>query len=138
MKSLRITLDNIKRWFKYYPIVSKIVDFDYSSVLEVEKYQLTVLRNNILKYKSMSSWEYDVSRINLAINLLEKYSQNFVELIDGKYQLHIYVNTRNSKRFLKNYVCEQDTILHKEYLYKEKIWKLYYKVREKYTREWWD
>ena len=41
--------DILKRWFSYYKILRKVYDFDYSSILMVEKYQIKRVRDSIIK-----------------------------------------------------------------------------------------
>ena len=51
----------------------------------------------------------------------------------------IYVNTRNSKRFVDWYDDNNSLReLLQDQLRIEKAWYLYYKIRKEYTRLWWD
>jgi hypothetical protein len=122
-------IEKLKRYFSYLPVISNLYDFDYSSVLDIEKYQLTRLRDCINSHKDYYGYEYDVSRINLAIKLLEKYNS----------YVNSYVNIKNAHRFLNNYQINHiSKDLLKEELYNEKIWYLYHKIRVYYMRQWWD
>lgn len=161
--SIKLFWINIKRWFAYYKIIRKTYDFDYSSLLEIEHYQLIKLRDCISKYQNhVNSWR-DIRNMNLAISCLEivledgcSYSngevgffkkgpneKGFYELIPNpkhKYMIPIYVNERNYKRFWKNYPIDKIQLkeLYKDYLRIEKAWYLYNKIRKETLRQWWD
>lgn len=46
-------------------------DFDYSSILSVERHQIKRVRDNINHYKNHLNWEQDVASMNLALKLLD-------------------------------------------------------------------
>lgn len=151
------------RWFSYFKILKKAYDFDYSSILEVERYQLTRVRNAITKYQNHVNWERDVYWMNIALKLLDIIEdEGGVELVvkgfstepcgngfyrvvdnpDSKWVLPVYVNTSNSKRFIpiEKEKFEDPKIgpLMKSHLREEKAWYLYHKLRTYKMRSWWD
>lgn len=155
--SVRRFWDNIKRWFSYYNTLRKVYDFDYSSILEVERYQMIRVRDNIAKYQHHTEWSRDVKYINLAIKLLDIIEENGCsDLIGGgftfngdtilrdpnaKWTIPVYVNTKNSHRFWNigkdRFEDPKTGALMKDTLRIEKAWNLYHKVRLHHLREWW-
>lgn len=148
--SIKRFWENIGRWFSYFKITRKIYDFDYGSILEVEKFQMIRVRNNIVKYQNHKCWKYDVDRINLAIKLIDIILENGCttceldknNLFDFKceWYLPVYVNTRNANRFIKNsYQLNNPNlkVLVMDSLRIEKAWRLYHKLRVYNLRKWW-
>lgn len=139
MKKLVI---DIKRWLKYWKVIRNTYDFDYESILEVEKHQLTQLRNYIAKFKSSMSWKDDDRRMKLALKLLNIALEQDDSLLfnNSGYKLNVYVNTRNYSRFIK---CSEnfkniDSDLFKDTLRVKKAWYLYNKLRYYWLKSWWD
>ena len=156
-------IEGIKRWFAYFKPCMSIYDFDWSSIIEIERVQLTRVRNAICKYHSHMYWERDVERINLALKLLSIAMQEdtITEIMSGncwtegpdehgfyewisntKYKINKYVNIRNAHRFSKmsieHYTDSDIKELNLEYLRVEKAWYLYHKLRKYYLRTFWD
>lgn len=148
--------NGIRRWFSYYKVISRIYDFDYSSILEVERKQIIRVRDSIYKYRNHMYWERDVERMNLALKLLDIIREDgCAELIgdpfgnvradrgNSKWVLNIYVNTRNARRFVPKWdldMIDDSGIgpIIKDSLRVEKAWQLYHKLRVYYLRTWWD
>ena len=153
----------LDRWFSYYKVLRKVYDFDYESIIEVERYQLTRVRDDIIKYQNHVNWERDVYWMNMALKLLdiiedeggvelvgkgfstEPYGNGFYRVVDdpdSKWVLSVYVNTANSKRFTpinkEKYEDPKIGSLMKSYLRLEKAWYLYHKLRIYKMRSWWD
>lgn len=150
----------LKRWISYRKILFNIYDFDYTSSLEVERFQLIRLKNDISKNRNHASWERDVRNINLAIKLLdiileagraELVGSSFSFSEDGKllhndesfWTLDVYVNTKNANRFMSKRALEMlddhcIKVIMKDELRLEKAWHLYHKLRVYTMREWWD
>lgn len=143
----------IKRWFAYFPTIVKIYDFDYSSVLIVEKKQLERLRDDIKRYHHHVNADRDLEKINLALRLLDIVLEGAdVSLIgdfadpEHKWRLNTYVNTKNAERFcgkefadyLKSNESRNIFELIKSELYETKAWKLYNEIRYRYLQQWWD
>lgn len=153
----------LSSWFSYFPVLYRSYDFDYSSILEVERHQIKRVRDCITRYQNHVNWERDVRNMNLALKLLDIIEEDGeAELLpkdiehiffkeDGRlevnpksyYKLNRYVNTKNAKRFLQdvslyNFEDPRNGDKDKDRLRVEKAWNLYYKLRHYKTREWWD
>lgn len=153
----------LTRTFSYYKILRNAVDYEYSSILEVEKYQMMRVRDSIKKYHTHLNWEKDVQRINLALKLLSIATEedDIVEQVSGhfwtegpdknglyelksdaKYKTTKYVNIRNAQRFSKipldYYTDSNSKSLYLNMLRSEKAWYLYNKLRVYRLKEWWD
>ena len=134
----------LDRWFSYYKVLRDVYDFDHSSILAVEEHQLIRVRDSIIRYHNYVNYNYDVNRINLALYLLEIIKEEGkIVMTEGKWYCPVYANTKNANRF-NSYVAKnlnnsdlEYVELMKGYLYTEKAWHLYYKLREQYTRNWW-
>lgn len=50
--NIRAFFTGLGRWFSYFKVLMKVYDFDYSSILEVERHQITRVRDAIVKYQS--------------------------------------------------------------------------------------
>lgn len=112
----------LNRWFSYYKVCQKIFDFDYSGILEVERYQIERTRDAIIRFQSHLNWERDVRHMNLALKLLSIANEedSISEQVSGhhwtegpnekglyewksdaKYEATKYVNIKNALRFSK-------------------------------------
>lgn len=132
-------IDRIKIFLSYWKISKDLYDFDYSSVLAVEKHQLQRLYNSINKYRNHVDYERDLNKIKLAIKLLDIYMEE-VPLQDYdsvEWKCIVYVNTKNLSRFFPVGIVSNPELI-KIHLYQEKAWYLYHKVKERYMRSWWD
>ena len=109
----------LSSWFSYFPVLYRAYDFDYTSILVVERHQISRVRDCIAKYHSHLNWDKDVRNMNLALKLLDiieedgeaellpESIEHFHILDKGRiefnsasyYKLNRYVNTRNAKRF---------------------------------------
>lgn len=151
--------ENITRWFSYYGISRRIYDFDYSSILAVERHQLERVRDSIAHFHNHLYADRDIEHINLALRLLDIIEENGCAEYHGKemafndddtvwldpegyYTLPVYVNARNAKRFINHepsyYADPKIGALHKDRLRCEKAWHLYHKLRLYFMRSWWD
>ena len=155
-ESISEFFNGLKRWFSYYKILRKVYDFDFSSILIVEKYQIMRVRDSIIKYQHHVDWQQDVKWMNTAIKLLEIVEENgcavptqTIEVNDIlkihyiDYKMPVYVNTRNASRFISKYAVDrlEDSkigVLIIDNLRIEKAWYLYNKIRYNYLRQWWD
>ncbi len=137
------------------------LDFDYSSILSVERHQIKRVRDSINHYRNHVNWEQDVASMDLALRLLDLIEENgeaellcdepfkfkdngYLELNpDAKWKMERYVNTKNASRFNPKWTSahfdDPDTgALMKDLLRVEKAWHLYHKVRQYKFRTWWD
>lgn len=153
--------DNISRWISHFPILWRAYDFDYSSILSVERHQIKRVRDSINHYRNHVNWEQDVASMDLALRLLDLIEENGeAELLcdepckfkdngylvlnpDAKWKMERYVNTKNASRFNPKWTSahfdDPNTgALMKDLLRVEKAWHLYHKVRQYKFRTWWD
>lgn len=152
---------NISRWFSYFPVLWKTCDFDYSSILSVERHQIKRVRDSINHYRNHVNWEQDVASMNLALRLLDIIDEDgeavllcdepfifkdngYTELNpDGKWKMERYVNITNATRFNPKWTSAhfddpKTEALMKDHLRVEKAWQLYHKLRQYKLRTWWD
>lgn len=120
-------IEFIKRWLSYYKALRYAYDFDYTSILLVEKHQISRLRNVIEKTEFYEGYERDVEIMNTAIKLIDI-------IIDEPFDVE--VNLRNGYRFDEGFKIK-DSDVYKSIVYINKAWNLYYKIRKQYTRNWW-
>ena len=122
--SVRRFWENIGRWFSYFNISRRIYDFDYSSILAVERHQISRERDSIAHFHNHLYAERDIERLNLAIRLLDiieedgcservgkpfnlvksESKENLYEIEDDPesyYTIPVYVNYKNAMRFSK-------------------------------------
>lgn len=117
-------------------------DFDYSSIIEVEYHQLKRVRDSIAKYHNHVNAEYDISRMDIMLRLLDIIrNEGGWHTENGKYVPDSYTNPRNAYRFSKH-IAEKlptdDSGLWLTYLREEKVWSLYNKMHKQYLRNFWD
>ena len=130
--------DIIKSWFSYYKVLRNCYDFEYDSILEVEKYQIKKVRDSIAKYKHHPNYERDLQNIDRALRLLEASEADILEedSFTGEYRTTRRVNTRNASRFIN--ITPIDSAFRLLHVYQCKAWYLYNKMRYEHLKEWWD
>ena len=130
--------DIIKSWFSYYKVLRNCYDFEYDSILEVEKYQIQRVRDSIAKYKHHANYERDLQNIDRALRLLEASEADILEedSFTGEYRTTRKVNTRNASRFID--ITPIDSAFRLLHVYQCKAWYLYNKMRYEHLKEWWD
>ncbi len=163
--SVRRFWENIIRWFSYYNVSRRIYDFDYSSILEVERHQISRVRDSIEHFHNHLNAERDIERLNLALRLLDiieedgcseyvgkefefvrrKDNEKLFEIVedpDSYYTIPVYVNYKNAFRFSNmdpsNYTYPKKGALWLSQLRVEKAWHIYHKLRLYFMRSWWD
>ncbi len=156
---------NISRWLSYYNVSRRIYDFDYTSILQVERHQLARVRDSISSYQNHLNAKRDIERLNLALRLLDiieedgcseyvgkalefvrrRDNENLYEIVqaaDSYYKIPVYVNYKNALRFcnrnLSLFQDSKDGALWQSHLRVEKAWHLYHKLRLYFLRTWWD
>lgn len=122
--------DCIERWFAYRKPCFACYDFDYSSILMMELFQLKRVRDSIAKYHNHENSNRDIERMNTAINLLETVICE--DLMDD-----INVNIRNAKRFT-SLELKDNLKYFKNDLYLKKAWYIYNKFKWNWLFTWWD
>lgn len=127
----------IKEAIKFYP-------FDYGFVLSLEK-QALIRMYEYFKVSRIAEGDEDIEKdLKLALKLLD-----IVLEIDSAYHYNFgpkskgfvdrYINIKNWKRFCPKAVdLDWDSLIHKDYLRREKAWYLYNKLRFERMRTWWD
>lgn len=130
--------DIIKSWFSYYKVLRNCYDFDYSSILSVEKHQIKRVQASIAKYKHHLNYKRDLQNIDRALRLLAASEEDILEMnpLTGKYETIRKVNARNASRFTN--ITPIDSAFKLCHLYKCKAWYLYHKMRYEHLKEWWD
>ena len=146
---------DVIRWCKFYKVIRKSFDFDFTSQLYVELHQLIALRNCINKFKSHEGSEIDIMHMDWAINCLYivlngipfkenyKFKPNILSVLKKTttwYTICPYVNTRNASRFIDPSCLgsnSTNTFVLQE-LRDRKAWALYNKIRQNYLLTWWD
>lgn len=129
--------NGLRRWFSYMKPCFNCYDFDYSSVLTMERHQLIRLRDNIAKYHNHVNAERDIERMNTTLRLLDIISEEiFGRFSNGKWEFDKYVNFKNKKRF--GVMGNREDALWKIDLYQRKAWCLYHEMRKAWLRTWWD
>lgn len=137
-----------KRWLSYRKVCKKINDLDFDSILEVEKHQITRLRGHIKKYGNSTNVDWKISRMSIAISLLDIMLNRDPTLYDhhsDKWKCKVYVNTKNAARFhkymakrLEEGISLDEAEIIKGEIYFTKAWNIYYKLRSQYTIYWWE
>lgn len=155
---------NLNRWFSYYPICRKIYDFDYSSILAIERHQIKRVKNSIAKAKIYEGYERDVQIIDLLLRILNiieedgcskrigkpiefkpcNDNETLYELVSDPneyWTIPVYINTKNAKRFnkinIEKYNDPKCGNLWKDHLRLQKAWHLYHIIKEYNLRKWW-
>lgn len=113
-------------------------EWDWSFMLEMERRKLKRMANWFEKNGCHENVEYDVSKMRLAVKLLDIV----IEDTDSSF---LYINLKNINRFLcpsmsewtlKN--IENGELMAREGLRVQKAWYLYNKLRYYFLRNWWD
>lgn len=144
-------------------MTKEMYDFDYSSILKVERHQIQRVYNSLSYYSNtpskygyvdhktdlfwmkISLYCLDVLNDDIELGIFEDEKDYKTDVINQilehkpfKYKILKKVNTKNHKRFLNGdeSIFENDVI--KETLYKAKVWNLYNKIRYYHMKEWWD
>ena len=126
----------IKRWFSYINVAVSIYDFDYTSILEVEKHQIIRVRDRIAKYDNYDDCNHNIEWINKALACLNIVLEDgCIQLIDNEWKIPYYVNTRNAKRFCKTENYSSIFVL--DAIRITKAWILYNKIRAYHLKRWW-
>lgn len=130
--------DIIKSWFSYYKVLRNCYDFDYDSILSVEKHQIQRVQASIAKYRHHLNYNRDLQNIGRALRLLAASEEDILEMnpLTGKYETIRKVNARNASRFTNLTLIDSPFKLLQ--VYQCKAWYLYNKMRYEHLKEWWD
>ena len=69
--SVRRFWRNIGRWLSYFNVCRNVEDWDYTSILAVERHQIERVRDSIAHYHNHLNADRDIERLNLALRLLD-------------------------------------------------------------------
>lgn len=163
--SVRRFWRNIGRWLSYFNVCRNVEDWDYTSILAVERHQIERVRDSIAHYHNHLTADRDIERLNLALRLLDIIEEdgccerigkplNFIECKDkeGLYELEddpesyytipVYVNHRNAMRYstrdMSCYTESKTGAMWQSHLRVEKAWHIYHRLRLYFMRSWWD
>ena len=147
--NLKIYFHNLKYWNK---ILWKDRDWDFNYLLIIELHKLEAMSKEIDDFNSTGQYYISKDRIHVVIDILK------IIITDAWDTTPPYVNIKNMSRFftpghkrllLEDINKNEDKFYYSgEFIYNsritalneirnEKAWKLYYKLREHYTRAWW-
>lgn len=100
------------------------------------------------KESSIAEDREDIARrIELTVNLMEKYAYSFDDYLEEKKGLRkewIYINMKNCKDYPNLLRCcwteeEKSRDRFKQHIWRaEKMWNLYWEILKTNTRGWWD
>ena len=137
----------LPKWLAYSRVLWKSYDFDFTSILDVEKYQLRRVQRSIKKEGAYYGYERDLERIDLAIKLLDITMNDcgYSDKIGDKWICTKKVNASNAKRFMdetypyfQNLYDNEDTMcLAEDELYVRKAWYIYHELRYYFLQTWW-
>ena len=122
---------------------NKIHDFDFTSILCIERLQMLRVAKAISTDTIRSEgWERDVYWIKLAVKILDLYlNDSWWTVESNEVKIIPYVNTKNLRRFKpglrKEDIDSMDPGLKKQLAYEEKLWYLYNQIKLNYMRRWW-
>lgn len=151
------TYYKVKRLIEFIPTIWNTDDYDYSYTIDILLYQLERQAKYMEQYKFHTNWQYDVSRIRLAIKLLdlgvnEKYAERvdnrFTELYgesnfittseDNMVELHglWWSNAKDSEaneKINEHYFAQMADA----HLKSQKAYKLAWKIIDRHLQQWW-
>lgn len=124
------SIKKLKKWSK---IIREDCDWDYIYLLKIERQKIQNMKNYLAEYRFPDI----ISKMDLCLRILNI-------IIGEEIENPTYVNDRNIKRFFSNIdleylrnLKEKNPLWYYNEIRNEKAWKLYYKLREQYTRSWW-
>lgn len=110
--------------------VANLTDYDYGHLLDMIYYKLDSMRNFFLSKQTYGAYAKKYAKQMLV-------AMNLIDIINGR-NVHLdddedapYVNSRNYKRFEKEYYSDYS-------LRKEKAWHLLFLYLECRMKSWWD
>ena len=143
MKFIKQLICNIKLIIKWIPRLWNTYDWDYGYLLDLERYKI----GDMIKwyeendFGSLESGQRVYKQLLLAYKLLTIYLDEedwwyAYNHKTGKCTFHVYINTKNYKRFLpKVETMNWVTVIE---LRKQKAWYLYCELRKRYSLDWCD
>lgn len=142
MKKLKRYYERLCIWFSYYKVSNKIYDFDSYCILELERHQLKRLHRYISKYHYHEDSEYNLQRIQTAINILDLLLDYSFKSLVLNNKFNTYINLHNYKRFMPRLTDDDVNHINRKlisyYLYQHKLWYIYNKLKYNYFLNWWE
>lgn len=115
-------------------LIKKDYNWDWEFLMELEKVKLINMSEYFSQSQIVEGWEIIVRQINLCIKLIDIICDNFNDVK--------YVNVRNAYRFVKDVSIFKESDWKEQFikndLYVLKAENLYYEIRKRFTRTWWD
>ena len=117
----------IKNLINYFSIIWKDRDWDYRYTLNILEYKLKRQRNHIEKNKRFIGYEFVVRDIDICLNLLDKFKEDYynLEMYDYLDQTHEFIPTdKTNKWFTLEFKTQRNDL--------QKYFEKYPKIYEKY------
>ena len=151
IKQLKRFPCKIKKLWKWIKLLWNDQEWDYAYMLDIEQHKM----KNMLDYftKINSIWtNTDLTKRDLKIcikliDIIAERDESYQKYLNDNYsewlpkikniKIPVYVNTKNAKRFWKNYETWNDSYIFNMELRREKAWRLYNLIREHQMLRWW-
>ena len=128
-----------KNWHKIRKSVNHARPWDYGYWQETLYHYLEYQADYFEKSQLFVGWEKTVKEIRLCKSLLEiVMEKRSISDYSGTPKMNVYVNTRNAGRFIQREDADYSKCMWKEELYIRKATRLFYKILEEKSRNWWD
>lgn len=128
-----------KNWHKIRKSVNRARPWDYGYWQETLYHYLEYQADYFEKSQHFVGWERAVKEIRLCKSLLEiMMEKRSISDYSGTPKMNVYVNTRNAGRFIQREDADYSKCMWKEELYIRKATRLFYKILEEKSRNWWD
>lgn len=128
-----------KNWHKIRKSVNRARPWDYGYWQETLYHYLEYQADYFEKSQHFVGWERVVKELRLCKSLLEiMMEKRSISDYSGTPKMNVYVNTRNAGRFIQREDADYSKCMWKEELYIRKATRLFYKILEEKSRNWWD
>ena len=128
-----------KNWHKIRKSVNHARPWDYGYWQETLYHYLEYQADYFEKSQHFVGWERVVKELRLCKSLLEiMMEKRSISDYSGTPKMNVYVNTRNAGRFIQREDADYSKCMWKEELYIRKATRLFYKILEEKSRNWWD
>lgn len=128
-----------KNWHKILKSINLARPWDYGYWQETLYHYLEYQADYFEKSQHFVGWERAVKEIRLCKSLLEiMMEKRSISDYSGTPKMNVYVNTRNAGRFIQREDADYSKCMWKEELYIRKATRLFYKILEEKSRNWWD
>lgn len=130
IRNIKYRYQYIKNHIKFLISCYKTKTFDCLFLLDVEKAKMLEMKEYFRSISHIRDRDRIIKEMDICIKLIDI-------IREYQDQDNIYINIRNKSRFVKpEYFKFYDT--YKDELRLIKAEHLYYEIRKKYTRTWWD